>query len=200
MQKGRVLLIPIVALLFCLSSALSSIGAEVTTRWIKNNLENKRIATSIPIWMITQDGTAISVSWVDYAPNPRFAIYDMGNEDDTDDLVLDKETGLVWERSPNNLQETWYSAADACYYCDKGGRSGWRTPAIEELLSLADVLAAGNHPFPNLSEYYWSKTTCNGNSAYAYKLQSNGIPISDNKTYEFDHYWCVRGGRGLDGY
>jgi hypothetical protein len=64
----------------------------------------------IPNWQITTDGTATSVTWVDYTPNLRFAIYDNNTPDnDTDDLVLDRETGLVWVRDLFNLPAGYFN-------------------------------------------------------------------------------------------
>jgi hypothetical protein len=38
------------------------------------------------------------------ATNPRFAVYDPGTPaDETYDLVLDKETGLVWARDAKTV-------------------------------------------------------------------------------------------------
>ena len=82
-----------------------------------------------PIWKIFQDGAAQSVPWVD-ADNSRFAVYDAGTPSDiTDDVVLDKETGLVWDRSPSTVARNWYTATLNCYSQCKGERKGWRLQA-----------------------------------------------------------------------
>ncbi|MBC8232578.1 DUF1566 domain-containing protein, partial [bacterium] len=128
----------------------------VTKIWAIFNLRNRNMATSIPIWQITQDGTAKSVIWVDHKPNPRFAIYDAGTPgDETDDVVLDKETGLVWERAPDMSTMDWYDALLYSYQVYLGGRMGWRLPTIEELASLVDPsegppTLSKDHPFINV--------------------------------------------------
>ncbi len=54
-----------------------------------------------PTWEITVSGSDQAVAWVDHQPNPRFAIWDMGTPSDLrDDVVLDKETGLVSFQQP----------------------------------------------------------------------------------------------------
>jgi hypothetical protein len=84
------------------------------------------------------------------------------------EAVLDKETGLVWQRTPEvpfagaDLQ----SAVIACYQATTGGRKGWRLPTPEELMSLVDptqsnpALPAG-HPFQQVLTFafYWSAST-----------------------------------------
>lgn len=112
-----------------------------------------------PIWDIT------GAKWVDHAPNPRFAVWSAGTSSQTDDVVLDKETGLVWERSPS-INSMALSAA-VVYSTTRvlGRRKGWRIPALEELLTLVDpantnpTLPTG-HPFLNiqLDYFYWSLT------------------------------------------
>lgn len=84
--------------------------------------------------------------------------------------VLDRETGLVWERSPGNaaLQGfvgtdpmQWFQAVRYCSLIVQGGRWGWRLPTFQELLSLVvgdpPSLPTG-HPF-SVSGTYWSATT-----------------------------------------
>lgn len=84
--------------------------------------------------------------------------------------VLDRETGLVWQRVPGTVDsnQTYADAALACAGETTGGRRGWRIPTIEELSSLFDpgnpvspFLPVG-HPFtvPGGFSYfsYWSST------------------------------------------
>jgi hypothetical protein len=52
--------------------------------------------------------------------------------------VLDRTTGLVWERTPGRAALTWGEATDAV--------DGWRLPTIGELSDLAAALVPG-HPF-----------------------------------------------------
>jgi hypothetical protein len=155
-----------------------------------------------PIWDITE------ASWVDQAPNPRFAVWSAGSASTADHAVFDKETGLVWERSPAIDKKPFDAAVVYSTTRVVARRKGWRLPAIEELLSLVDpgtqnpTLPAG-HPFVNLQldYYYWSI--------------SQGIPMPNNPHlvwgYNFGnadtasilavqgeacYTWLVRGGYG----
>jgi hypothetical protein len=117
--------------------------------------------------------------------------------------VLDKETGLVWERAPIDATADWANAVSDCTFTETGGRLGWRLPRIEELMTVLD--AAGSpppgHPFTLPTGQYWSATTPAGNTgpnttiAYSVLLGS-GIG-SSVKTLPFRR-WCVRGGPGID--
>ncbi len=124
--------------------------------------------------------------------------------------VLDKETGLVWEKSPTGVGDSvyWSSALSGCADLFKGGRMGWRLPTVQELLSLVDptqypALPSG-HPFTNVQlGLYWSATTSvtfdGSSSSDALLLDTSGGLSSNPKvgTFAF-HVWCVRGGQGLD--
>ena len=118
--------------------------------------------------------------------------------------VLDKETGLVWERSEGIAPTDWGSALSLCTTTTIGWRKGWRLPTIEELASLIDpwVSSPGptlppGHPFTGVAAtFYWSATshpTITGDAWTAYL--GNGAVIARGK-YESFSVLCVRGGHG----
>ena len=121
--------------------------------------------------------------------------------------VLDRETGLVWERSPDmstTAPRPWALAHVVCTQKGVGNRLGWRLPTIQELASLVDPMAQPDHlppghPF-NITgvPFFWSATTAATDPLNAWALPlSNGSPGTNVKTNTF-HVWCVRGGQGVD--
>lgn len=122
--------------------------------------------------------------------------------------VLDRETGLVWQRVPPSTAEDWQPAIEDCMSVAIGGRLGWRLPRIEEYRSLLDAtggLPAG-HPFSGVligpSDYYWSSSTDVSDINLTYP-QTFGVAfpyVNIAKTQPFGvHPWCVRGGAGIEG-
>jgi len=170
-----------------------------------------------PVWKIFEPGTEQFVTWRKHRPNKRFRIYDAETRwDESDDLVLDTETGLVWERAPRSEptppDTDWRSANARCLNLTLGGRSGWRLPAIEELQSLVDPLAAipptlpQGHPFigiqfpgPDQQRHYWSastRTVMTSSDAIVWVWTTNfatGRATTD-RNIGLNYYWCVRGG------
>lgn len=133
---------------------------------------------------------------------PRFIIV-MGGV-----AVLDRETGLVWERSPGSqLFGDLSLAAFACTNKVLGGRKGWRLPTIPELGSLIDPnvpspgpkLPAG-HPFTrvatSLNVFYRSATVRAGfdDQVWAASFSNGGLGTENAPGL----VWCVRGGHGTD--
>ncbi|MBW2175160.1 MAG: DUF1566 domain-containing protein [Deltaproteobacteria bacterium] len=117
------------------------------------------------------------------------------------EAVLDRETGLVWEKSPGTSTTSFYDACYQCYQKEVGGRTGWRLPTIEELMSIVDrsnispALPSG-HPFSNVQQdFYWS--TSNGNSAgQLYTVNfANGVVVGWPNSNNY-YWWCVRGAPG----
>jgi hypothetical protein len=158
-------------------------------------------AIAKPIWDIT------GALWIDHPQNPRFGVWSAGTISPADDAVLDKETGLVWERSPATDKK---ALAGAIVYSTTrvvGHRKGWRLPAIEELLSLVDpgamnpTLPAG-HPFLNvkLDYFYWSLTKgiplpTDQNLVWGYNFgnaDTSSIVVAQASCYT----WLVRGSFG----
>jgi len=150
----------------------------------------------------TKQSTASAPTWHQILPAAdRFKLV-MNN----DEAVLDRETGLVWDKSPSTTKMSWISARSHCYKKEVGGRKGWRLPAIEELASLVDTsqsnpaLPAG-HPFTNVqSSVYWSSSTVAGDASYAWIVSfGSGLVRSRDKSLDV-YVWCVRGGYGHDAY
>jgi hypothetical protein len=120
--------------------------------------------------------------------------------------VLDKETGLVWEKSPSTSTYTWISAINYCANLNVGGRKGWHLPTVEQLASLVDNSVSGSpklptgHPFLNVqSFYYWSATTYANDATVAWYVNfTNGFVGLSIKTNDY-YAWCVRGGQSHDG-
>ena len=125
--------------------------------------------------------------------------------------VLDRETGLVWQRSANreacggsDCFRAWHRAVHVCITTTFGGRGGWRLPTIYELQSLIDPttgdLPAG-HPFQlAFALDFWS-TTPSPNPDLAtqpnyYVLTTVG-PGAEPEVVQHA-WWCVRGGQGVN--
>ncbi len=127
--------------------------------------------------------------------------------------VLDKETGLVWEKSPDaSVQLSWDTARAHCANSTTtGNRKGWRLPSVHELGSLIDpsvfpgpTLPPG-HPFLTGSPtiVYWSATTLAVNPVVAWVANFNNgeLAATGNKSFiNYGRAWCVRGGMNADQY
>jgi hypothetical protein len=124
-----------------------------------------------PAWLFFRDGVDESVLWTDHSANPRFAVYiSQGGgtaTPDSQDVVLDKETGLIWARNANLLgPRNWLDANTLCRELELANRMGWRLPTVEELSSLIDprqgpLALPPGHPFQNVQHgsgvpAYWS--------------------------------------------
>ena len=144
--------------------------------------------------------------------NRRFVVLTDWNSE----AVLDRETGLVWERSPQTFPNIWDEARLQCPFLETGGRRGWRLPLVHELASLLDPSVASpgpklpaGHPFTNVltDTSYWSATAFvdrpdnawfvdfrTGLVSDFFKTNHAGFGSSDY------HIWCVRGGMNADAY
>ena len=149
-------------------------------------------------------------SWDQKLPaSTRFVVLTDWNSE----AVLDRETGLVWERAPGtNLVAHALLANPTCLIKSVGGRKGWRLPSISELASLIDpsvaspgpTLPAG-HPFTTVeSKVYWSATRSIDPNSDTLSLSwfvifTNG-EVSIQLLSSNGRAWCVRGGMNADAY
>jgi hypothetical protein len=140
-----------------------------------------------------------TLSWDTVLPaSQRFVVLAAFNND----AVLDKETGLVWEKSPQSAAVSLPNARLACANKAIGGRKGWRLPALPELASLVDPSVASpgpalpsGHPFASVqSANYWSASAHVDNPTLMWGVGfSNGAALGVSKAFD-QRVWCVRGG------
>ena len=119
--------------------------------------------------------------------------------------VLDKETGLVWAKSPSQSWTSWQDAKNRCTNLVLGGRMGWRLPTLEELSSLVDhtqgnVCLPSGHPFSNVQgAYYWSSSTGGGyddsDTSVAGVVEMWTGHVDSHDKSESHYVWRVRSGQ-----
>ncbi|HEY6260943.1 MAG TPA: DUF1566 domain-containing protein [Nitrospiraceae bacterium] len=133
----------------------------------------------------------------------RFVILPAFNSE----AVLDKETGLVWEKSPQTTIARWSEARRICTEKNVGGQKGWRLPSLPELRSLVDPSVAPpgptlppGHPFLAVkSAVYWSETRVgeNPSGAWAVHFGLGGGSVFINWAHGVQ-VWCVHTGMNAD--
>lgn len=144
----------------------------------------------------------------------RFVILSNFNNE----AVLDRETGLVWQRSPQSLsgggqQNSFNDAVRVCSGANTGGRYGWRVPRFDELRTIFDpasttapTLFAGfpQVNFPTSFMSIWTSTPVSGSSGSHYVagfgssfgVSSYWIGLPDNGPGTPTSALCVRGPGG----
>jgi hypothetical protein len=131
----------------------------------------------------------------EYCYSPRFTCVLSG------EAVLDKETGLVWARTPSTDPWGWSDAHYTCNQLRAGNRLGWRLPALQELGSLLELprgIPFGPFIVPPGRVEYWSATTVAASPTHAWRIDiDSGVVASEPKDTLLS-VWCVRGGRGAD--
>lgn len=116
----------------------------------------------------------------------------------------------------------WHSSVDLCANLGVGGRSGWRLPTVEELMSLYDPTNTNPDPsfpdgFPYTISGFGAMVDPEGfgtstvlailpNAAYKVDFVGSapgapgGAAVADSKEVSATYRpWCVRGGQGHNG-
>jgi hypothetical protein len=165
-----------------------------------------------PLWQLFVDGTHDPVAWVDYPANTRFAIHNQGTTSPADDVVLDRETRLVWTRDANIMKSpsNWLDANTQARELTVANRRGWRVPTIEELSTLIDVrrqnpALPNGHPFVGVqvsggNDTYWTSTNHENPSGAAWFVNLStgavGLATKGGNPQILGFAWPVRGGSG----
>jgi Protein of unknown function (DUF1566) len=187
---------------------------------MKRTLSRVAGVTVLAIWSITSTALAQTTapgpyyatpSWDQTLPSStRFIVLsNMANA-----AVLDRETGLVWQRTPG-FEVSFGLVSSQCRNLNVGNRFGWRLPTQAELASLFDPSATSapglppGHPFLGLDaaeEVFWTTTPSivnpthfltvayglfPPNNTFRVTMSTSSPPESSNRG------WCVRGGIGI---
>jgi hypothetical protein len=113
------------------------------------------------------------------------------------EAVLDRETGLVWERHVSS-GGVFNWVGSQCTFFVVGGVEGWRLPTLAELNSLVEEVASPpwlppGHPFTNVhpTDPYWTSTK--DEDATARTMSFDGGAGAASISLGAARNWCVRG-------
>lgn len=160
------------------STPLSACGSEVRVKSILLLVLGLLLA-----------GVVSSSSW-GRAPKGQYAI--------SGDLLVDRKSGLVWQRGHSSVVVDHATATAYCQGLVLGGySSGWRVPSKFELESVVDF-SMGNpaidelaFPSTPINGYFWTSTPYYNAAGQAFWYVNFG---AGNSGYGMDTCWvrCVR--------
>jgi hypothetical protein len=141
-------------------------------------------------------------AWSQKLTTNRFVILANWNNE----AVLDRETGLVWERAPTAFAFSYLQIHLICNDRATGGRKGWRVPSVQELASLVDPTVASpgpalpaGHPFVDVQPvFYWSASTRGLFPDNSFAVSFETGHASTRPEGNPGLVWCVRGGPSAD--
>ena len=177
------------------------------------------IASSVAAQTVANGPYYATPSWDQTMPaNIRFIIL----SNFANAAVLDRQTGLVWEKTIDENLHTYDEGRKLCLGKNVGGQSGWRLPSIQELTSLIDPtnklpsLPTG-HPFTGIFftillpgtlpviELYWSisvdvmRTDLQWGASYT-DATTGFVGETFLRDGSRAYVWCVRAGGPITGY
>jgi hypothetical protein len=129
-------------------------------------------------------------------PDPAATSYDTT----TPGVVLDRVTGLEWQRDVPAEMLDWQGARAACACLSLGGHRDWRLPSRIELVSIVDYTrhdpAIDSQIFPDTpTDWFWSASPVAASDPPAawYVAFFDGDTHHAELTVAY-HHRCVRGG------
>jgi hypothetical protein len=107
--------------------------------------------------------------------------------------VLDRRTGLKWQKTPSAQTRNWGNAKRYCLNLSLGGYSDWELPSkdvLREVFAKKEIFDKYKH-----SSFYWSSSTYVYGTSRAWRVGFSYYLVNDS--YKTDNYYvrCVRGGQ-----
>jgi len=112
--------------------------------------------------------------------------------DNAEGTVTDLATGLIWQKNDDSRPRTWQESADYCTGLDLGGHTGWRMPALKELMSVTEDGRSQNIMnvvFIYRTGNYWTATPHKSDNNSAATIGYNSV---DSNAYPKDTQQYVR--------
>lgn len=111
------------------------------------------------------------------------------------ETIHEKSTGLLWQQGGSQYPVSW---EDAEYFIDRlnadsfGGRSDWRMPTVNELLSLFGVLTAepAAHDFAPLKKRIWSCDSHGKHERWFVNFDMGYVGKQDKNCFNFVRAVC----------
>jgi hypothetical protein len=184
---------------------------------IMNNKPFRALALCLGIFAITflMQGIAQAQAIRSWSQNNNATQRFVTLAEFNNEAVLDRTTGLIWEKNVSTTNGDWTTAYNACLAQThpntagpNAGSFGWRLPKFEEVASLFAtgivvgppfngllVVLPSGHPFTgNATGNFWTASeSSDGTQARIFGGTSytNQLTI---KTSTNAAFWCVRGG------
>lgn len=144
-------------------------------------------------------GSGCGSQWADWPmPNaPTDAVNPSSYDTSTPGVIVDKVTGLMWQRAVDAGRYDWVASKAYCAGLMLAGHTDWRLPTEIELFSLVDPTATSPAidaaAFPNTPpEFFWSSSPLAGDPTgawgtyFSYGGTGSGIASVENRVR------CVR--------
>ncbi|MGM5484163.1 MAG: DUF1566 domain-containing protein [Nanobdellota archaeon] len=92
-------------------------------------------------------------------------------------IIIDIDTGLVWQRNDSGITKNWSESLEYCNNLEIKGFKDWRLPTVSEAITFIDYNNSNNNYtddiFTGDNEFYWTGTTLPSEKNKAYFLNLN---------------------------
>ena len=130
-------------------------------------------------------------------PQPAATAHRTAYDPSRPGVVIDRVTGLMWQREVPAGAYTWEEAGNACACLSLAGHADWRLPTRIELVSLVDFTrgepAIDQAAFPNTPPlWFWTSSTRADDDTFAWFIYFENGYSNHHQKDETYRMRCVR--------